>query len=303
MKKHHVDQLDMLQGIEHIFNKNTGIWTSIVPLANAKNQLSTHLASINSHYAVALRNITGSAEDKKRFRLELEALAYDVSCRLTSYFQTQNNEELIESTFFSVSALRRMKGNELVGVCYHLHRLATSFLPSLAPFLITATSLSNLLLAIQTFSQRITTPAELRTHKREANQALKLQLKQCMNLMYDNLDKLIVMLQSAHPQFVAQYRLMRQITNRPSHRRSLDIACYDATTNLPLAGVKIAIVSEKLKRTSGKAGKSYVQHLPEGKHQISVSHPDYASRAIDVIIVAKQRTIISIPFLRNIESN
>jgi hypothetical protein len=294
MKKNQRDQLKMIRTVLNLIKKNTSLWTPHPVLVNAIGELNIHFSAVNQMNVIRSGDVSGITISKSKNRITLIKKAFDLSTNLASYFIVQQNQELFQSAHFPISTLQRMKHKELIGACFNLHQLASNELSNLGLFMITATTLTDFMQAINAFNMMVNAPLEQRTTQAEATKAMNLELRNCMNYLNQKLDYFIKLLQTTQPQFVALYQRARSIDRSPTHRRSLTITCIDANSKLPIVGVQLQIVGQKTKRISGAKGKSFVQNLAAGKYNLLVEHVAFESQTIAFTIVANKMTKVEI---------
>ena len=285
MLKPNLNQFQMIQMVESLMNNNQPIWNGFPILVTAKTKLTTYADAIRHEFAKSLIVSTGIAKDKSNSRKKLTKFALQISKSLTGYFAIVPDDEQYDSNYFAPSTLQLMKEKELIGTCFHLHNNAETELANLAPFNITAATLTNFMAEIEAFSNQINLPKQAISQRKDANEQIVKLLSECMLFLTRQLDNSMVMLENTQPTFVGLYQSARRIHKNPTHRRALQIVCVSATTNQPIEGVKLTIVKEKIIRFSGPKGKCYVQHLPQGKHKLLVELKNTEPQTIDFITV------------------
>lgn len=284
----------MLETVESLFDKQASVWSSFVPLANTKNELSAIVNSIQQEYATTLIRIKGVTQTKKGLRNALEAMAFYVSNGLCAYASAMHLAELYDNMHDTKSSLKMKKDAELIGQASLLHQTAQNLLTQLAPYQITAAVLAQLQSSLNDFSEVVHAPKENIAKRRDAAKQVNAKIEAGMALLKTRMDALVHILKSTEPSFADLYKIARNIKNSPTHRRALTIVCKDALTQQAVPGVELWIDAKKTKRTSGAKGKSYVQHLPGGTHSLQANHPDYVSQTISFTCIDNLNVVVEV---------
>ena len=294
MTRDQIDIFDMSLSVENLMNDNVPIWTSNAPISAAKTVLSDKITAIAKQMNIQIANTTGITVDKDGLRTKLEAQAFTISAAISGYASTISNQTLYVRIHYTKTDLMRYRDAELIGICTNLYTDTNTHIANLAPYGITAANLSTFQTAIAAFAQAMKNPTEAIAKRKGATEQLAILIPQLTEWLRTTMDNLIIALTATSPDFVKTYQNVRLIDNSPSFHFSLTTSCLDAATQSPIAGVKLAIPSLSISRTSGATGYNTYRGIPEGTHQMEVSQPNYISQTVTFTVVAGQTTELAI---------
>ncbi len=292
MIKTQIDQYDMLLSVENHFDDNAAIWSANVPLAAAKTVLSSKIDLLAVQVALQLQNPTGVTKDKAKLRDELENKGFTLSAAASAYAAAVGRNDLYEQVHINKSAFQLFRDAELVGVITNLHRDATVEIANLAPYGVTAASLTDLLTANNAFGLIMKNPTSAIAKRKTATDAIAVIIPEIIEILETRIDNLMVGLTASQPQFVEVYNAVRALNSSPTYKLSATITTLDAVSNTPIANANLAVENQGITRTSSQRGYNTIQNLPEGAHQLVVSHPNYVTQTVPFTIVANETTEI-----------
>lgn len=292
MTKTQIDQYDMLLSVENHFDDNAPVWTPNVPLAAAKTVLSTKIDLLAVEVAIQLQNPTGITQDKANLREDLERKGFTLSSALSAYAATVGKNDLYNQVLINKSTFSKFRDAELIGVVTNLHRDATIEIANLAPYGVTPASLTDLLTANNAFGQIMKNPTSAIAKRKAATDAIADIIPEIIEILETRVDNLIVGLTASQPQFVAVYNAVRALNSSPTYKLSATITTLDAVTNAPIANASVVVENQGITRTSSQRGYNTIQNLPEGAHQLVVSHPNYATQTVPFTVVTNETTEI-----------
>lgn len=291
MIKVQVDQNNMLLAVEHHFENNEPLWTSNVPLSDAKAALSAKLNEITIASRVQKVDSTGATSNKTALRKDLEKKGLFVSSALTAYaavhevdIQQFNRLNLTKNDF------SRLSGGDLLLIITDLYDAAMPIITDLEPYAVTPLTLTALLAAADAFKAMRFQPIDVTGVRKAATDAIPVLLHEAITMMEINMDKQMGNLRDTEPQFVDAYFIVRKIHHLGVRTLSLEITTLNGSDNTPLAGAHIEVVGKGIKRISTEKGLNRVQNLVEGYYTLSVSRPDFVSQMVSFTIMNHQTT-------------
>jgi hypothetical protein len=291
MQKTQIDQYDMLLTVENHFDDNTTAWNANVPITAAKTLLSAKIDAIAIQVALQLVNPTGATADKTNQRANLETKGLALSAALSGYAaSTAGKTDLYNRVYFTPNDFYKFREAELIGIITNLHREATAELANLAPFGVTAATLTALLTANNAFGAIMKNPNEAIARRKSATDKIAVLLPEAITILETRLDNLIVALNGSQPQFTSIYNTVRVLNKTGTNPLSLTVSTLEDVTNQPIANAQLEIVGEGITRVSSDRGYNTVQNLVSGPHQLTVTHPNYVTQTVSFTIVSGETT-------------
>jgi hypothetical protein len=286
MTKEQIDQYDMLLSVENHFDDNTTVWTSVPPLAASKALLTAKIRAIGEQAALQLLNTDGITASKDAARAVLEDQTFVIGSALAGYASIIANKDLYERNKYTPTALTRFRDAELIGVSTNLLRDANTEMANLAPYGVLPANTVTLNTNINAFGAIMKNPTEAISKRKSATDKLVDLIPEAITILETRLDNLVVAIASTQTNFVDVYRNVRAINSSPTSAWSLTTTCLDSQSQLPIAGVKLSIVGERMDRISSDTGFNTYQNLKEGSYTINATHPNYQDATVAFTIVA-----------------
>jgi hypothetical protein len=294
MNKYQKDQLDMLLAVNNYFKKNTALWTPFLPIVPLANTLDADVNKILGLLGQAQMRNTGFAMDKiaKRQLLQDNCLAH--STILSAYYSITQQSEQIKSVYYNNSTLKNSTAAALIGTAYKLHATAASLQLQLLHYSVSAASLQAFDDTIQAFNTIIDTPKQAQIKSSEANIIAIATLKARLSIIKMQQDKLVALVPDSTHMFATVYFNIRKISRSPTHKRSLQIICTDASTGKALPNMQWPILNTKLKGHTKLKGSNYIQNMKAGKYILQINGDGYTVQHIAFSIVANMATKVNV---------
>ncbi|MDR1458742.1 MAG: hypothetical protein LBI60_00785 [Bacteroidales bacterium] len=105
------------------------------------------------------------------------------------------------------------EGNKKLSLAKNIFQTANNIAPNLAPYGVTTELLDNLRKAILGYEENIVKPRDATVQQKKHTQSLKLLFATADSLLYDKLDKLIVLFKDSNQDFYNEYISARNIIN------------------------------------------------------------------------------------------
>lgn len=290
MEKNQLDQFDMLQNVENLFNDNPTLWAGNVPVTTAKTGLSSRVSAIAAQYAIQLINITGIAEDKLTVRKNLERQMFVVGNAICNYADSINNKELYNKGYMTKTMLSDMEQDGLTGKCTDLIFDANSVIANLAPNGVLPATITALSAALTAFSAIKKNPQNAIDRRKEATEKIAALLPEALDFVERRLDTAMVSLEATQEAFCGTYQNARAINSSPTTTISLTTSCVDSVTQEPIEGVRLTVLSNNEERKSPASGVNIFKNLPEGNDKMQLDHPLYNAQVVDFTLVNNQTT-------------
>jgi len=291
MIKVQVDQYNMLLAVETHFDINAPIWTSNIPVSDAKTALSATIDQITAAATVQRRNSAGATLDKTALRTALEEKGFFVSSALGAYGSVnQGQDQVFKGLVITKNDFNRFRGGDLLLFIDDLKAAATSVVENLEPYGVTPATLTALMAARVAFHDILKLPGEVTLNRKNATDVIPVLLHEAISMLDNTMDKLMDMLRTAQPEFVNVYFLGRKIHSIGVHTMSLEILTLNANNNTPLVDAHLEVVGKGIKRKSSKSGQNRIQNLLEGNYTLSVSRLNFVSQMIPFTILSGETT-------------
>jgi len=301
MKKKFDDQYNMLLAVETQFDTNAPIWTSNIPISDAKTALSGLIDQITTVARQQKVTSTGMTMDKAALRTDLETKGIFLSSALSGYASANAGQvHLFKNVHIAKSEFAKLRGADLLETIDNLKDAAISVMENLAPYGVTAATLTELTATRVALHEILKMPEQIISDRKDATDAIPVLLHQATALLEKTMDNLIETLRAVEPHFVNVYFNVRKIHNTGERTLSLETTVLDATNNIPLAKVHIEIVGQNIKRISTEKGQNRVQNLKEGNYTLSVNHLGFVPQMIPFMVISGETTQIVIEMQKEV---
>lgn len=194
---------DHLQQTEEIHGEHKAFTDARTDLAAALAELLTKAQE---------KEVRSGASTAKAVTLEqLIDSALFVADAVVACATATEDFALAEKMDYSKSALSRGREIAIVARCREIHSTATTSLPELADYQVTAAKLTAFKKQIDAFEGLIPRPRNDQAARAAATKALPKLLRQADTILKRRLDRLVGQFAAEHPEFVAAYRSARRV--------------------------------------------------------------------------------------------
>ena len=290
MHKQQSSNYKMFTSVESHFNTNPTVWNTIIPIAHAKQLLSTYIDEIKDMLSIQMIKNTGVAETKKTIRERLQNQVYALSSATYAFATFTEKPELVLRVNYTQTYFKTLRDAELQSVCTNLITNVEPFIPALEPYGITPSTVIILSDTINLFAANINKPQERIETKKEATAKIAALLKSTAKLLNTQLDPLMIGLKTTEPDFVVLYSYLRRVKKPGRTKLSLTTLVIDASSLLPIEGVRLEILKTKIKRISSTKGKNIMKNVVEGRYELKVTHKEYKEVVQEFTIIKGETT-------------
>lgn len=212
-----VRKLNMIRTVEALCNDNADIVNSNAAFANVTATLSANIASIIGTAGAQGKVITGITTDKNIDKDAITQAATDMAGIVFAYASSSNNNTLKEAVDFSYSDINRLQGDLLVTTAKNIYHAANNNLAALFSSGITDVSQAAFNNKIDAYSKSL--PAHRTATSERGTQTGNLDqlMRDTINLLKEQMDKLVVVFKDLYPDFVSSYFKARIVIDAPSH--------------------------------------------------------------------------------------
>ena len=279
---------------------NASITASISQFALLFTQFTNDIDLLQNLREQFATNHSGVTENKNILKADLITELSDLIRRILVYAKITNNQILETEVNYTDKKLDVLTNNDLCDISQIIYARGNANSTALASYGVTATTLSTVKTAIDSFTQALPQIALIRKERKTINMQIDELLKKIMAELHI-LDCLIDILKKAQPNFHEGYKEARRIDKTAFNTLSLIGKAKDAGTGKDLSRATISInpalttaadtttTALITKKIAGKGGFK-VKSLPEGNYTLTISKYGYETQEINFSINGKETT-------------
>jgi hypothetical protein len=192
--------------------ENEGYWKTVPALVRALNELQ-ELADDIIAAGEAQQGRVGPAADRRRALQLLGDEAHAIASAVHAFAADTGDDSLALRTDLSRTAVTKGGNAAVVARCKAIHEAASDNADELKDYLVTTGDLTSLKKRIDGFDALKTKPREKIATSSAATKRLPKLFRQVNTLLTSRLDKLMVKLKAAQPNFYEEYRASRVVVN------------------------------------------------------------------------------------------
>ena len=207
-------KLNMAQRVADTLAIHQSVYNMIIPMSEAVRDFTATILDIRevSREQSAV-NVPASTKEKR----EIEEQMIDRSVRLANALYVVgfsiNNKELTGLLGLSSHSFYRLQDNAKLTLAKQLCDLAQKHSADLMPYGFQPHEINDIGVAINAYQTIISKPMDLITTRKQKTTNLKELFANLDSLLYDKLDKLIVLFKESNPDFYGEYRTSRNYIN------------------------------------------------------------------------------------------
>ena len=286
-------KLNMFRATQKHCNDNPAIVATVPAFATTLTAFNSKVSAIISTAQQEDLVTKGIAVDKSVAKKTLCQLAADVAAPIFAFASASANNTLKQEVNFSFSDLFKTKDDILAPRCQNFKDLGTANLAALAPYGLTAASLTALQTTIDGYQAKVPTPRNSSAQKKTIRENLKKLIAEAGTVLKEQMDKTVVGFKSAHPDFVSTYKANRVIIDPGKTATTLKGVILNSQDKSPVSGATIVVVETGNKTSSDEIGAYEIKPLPAGIYTINISAPKYTDK-IEKEVTVKQGQITSL---------
>lgn len=261
--------------------------TATVPAFETNRLLLDTKISAITHLGAAEKEVRMGVGKSKQISQDVVCMvACDAASLAYAYASTINNQPLKAIMGVTITGLKRLSKEELVGVLTNIKKGVQANLKELETFGLSATHANLLNMAIDDYTNQVAKPQNARTVLITYTKGIKQLFKETDTLLKEQLDKLIVCFKNDHPEFVAKYKASRTIYDPPTQRTQIKgkVLAGDSGKQVKNATVQLTGPTELLLQTNA-AGNFTIKPLPPGTYQVLVKAAGFADTVLEELVV------------------
>jgi hypothetical protein len=278
-------KLNMFRATQKHCADNAAIVATIPAFQAAVNALNAKIASIIATTQQEDLVTKGITIDKAEAKKTLCQLAADIAAPIVAFAASTNNNQLLNEVNFSYTELFRSKDDQLAPRCQNIHDAALANLAALAPYGISAATVTTLQASIDNYQAAVPNPRNAAAQKVTIRANLKNLIKEADTVLKLQMDKTIVGLKTSNPDFVSTYKTNRVILDPSKTTTSLKGVIQSSASITGIAGATILIVETKTKSVSNNLGEYEIKPVASGQYTIIVSAPKYNDTTVKEVVI------------------
>ncbi len=213
MEKRMENKLIMLRAVLKLMELNQSLWQNNAAILAAYNELCDLVDQINAYLKSVNNGNSGLAASKQNVQNALIEQTFELASVLLAFANKTNNAVLLSKVKFPISYLNGMRESELATECRSILELARNNQQAM-----TVTGIANE--KIDSFDELTKQyEKELPNHRlsvsqgKAINEKIKMLMSQAIALASGQLDRLMISLKSAQPDFYALYLNARKVVD------------------------------------------------------------------------------------------
>ncbi len=213
MKKYLENRISMLYAVKQACETHTATWTPLVPYAAAHGDFIARLTRIEDKIETQELQLGGITEDKrvhKEAMVDATLLVAQASYALAT---ATNDVDLKGKMDYSRSDLLRGRDTVIGQRCQGVHTEANAVAAALVPYGVTAATLTALQTAIDDYVALVSAPRTAVTIRKGATEAIAQYVGECLDILHDRMDKLMILFKTTAPGFHQEYMDARIIVD------------------------------------------------------------------------------------------
>ena len=285
------NKLKMFQAVQTVMDENASIWQDLTIVADVANKVKSIIVDILNIRQVQERDTTGITVNKTVIRDNLIQATVKVIRALVAFATVKKDYVLLGEVNYTKSELEKSRDNILYDRARLIHSRAQPLELELLDYFIGTPDITAIDTLAKDFNIAIPEKRAATTVQKTSTSDLKQKFAEADLILYEQLDKLILILEPEHPDFVKQYFIARTIVNL-GHRTSNQITVVsgivaDLNTEKPITGALVTLVEKNLTYTTGSDGHFTFDIDEGGEYVIKVEKDDYHAYISHTIKVDK----------------
>ena len=287
MNRHQINELNMYDAVEQLFNANTGIWSTNTAVSATFTTFTSHVNAINANDTVQKTSSIGTTVSKSNAQTAMAIAAVSVANAGKAYATATGNSVLFDAMNHTKSEIMQASDTDADDICQNIHDNITPYIANTTAYGATAASLTNLQNLINTYSGLIGKPQLQKSIVSNATITLAQHFSASNALLKNQLDALMVQYQSINAVFYNQYTAVRVI-NDIGHRHSviLEGFIYD-NNHHALAAAKVELTGDALhKKITDATGKYKFTRLHPGNYTFTIVAANFVTQTKNITVTA-----------------
>ena len=213
MEKRMENKLIMLKTVLKLMELNQSLWQNNAAIVAAYNELCDLVNQINEARKTVNNGNSGLAASKQNVQNALIEQAFELASVLLAFANRTNNAVLLSKVDFPISYLKMMRESELATECQGILELARNNVQTMNESGITNEKIDSFDLLTKQYVQELPSHRISVSQGKAINEKIKSLMTQSIALASKQLDRLMISLKSAQPDFYASYLNARKVVD------------------------------------------------------------------------------------------
>jgi hypothetical protein len=284
------DQLGMYDAVI-TQNENNKKTTETMPaLQNAYTALKAVAAAIRNTAQLYDAARKGESQNKAEQKQAIAGFNLQVAGALFAWAADKGNTLLMEKVKTNITALSDMRDELLANLSDYYHGLATDNQAALAEYGLSKEVIDSYKMAIDGYKAAVPAPRNAMAMRKAYREKLTALFKEGNGILKNKIDKLILPLKKASPEYLAAYTANRRTVSSGSSRTAIRIVVKDAATGQAIGGAKVSIEALKFETQTDKLGQGLAKPVPPGAYAASVTAQGYRPQTVGELKTALGKT-------------
>jgi hypothetical protein len=210
----------MAQRVVDTFAKNSGIYAHLTPVRDAVAELTKKISLIREVTTDRISiHIPAVTETKQTAEKEMvdDAMRFSNSLYVIGFIT--GNAELTNLSSLSPTMFYRAEDNESLALARRIQRFVQMHAAELADYGLDGAAINAFGAKIDAFAALIVAPMDATGERKQKTVSLHTLFAELDSILYDKLDKLMVLFKTSHPDFYGEYRTSRNLINLSGRHR------------------------------------------------------------------------------------
>jgi len=278
-------KMNMYDAVINHFNSNPAIVTTIPPFQTALTAFTSKFSSISATAQLEMQVISGITLDKADLKKKLSQQAADIAAAVFAFASTTNDNGLREKVRYPYSKLVLLKDELLTPACQNIHGAANANIASLAPYGITAATLTSFQNAIDNYTDSIPAPRNAATQKKAYALSLKTLFQEADDILKNQMDKIAPQFKAANMLFYNTYKNNRIILDPAQSATKVEGNVKQFETSNPIVGAQVDAEGTAYTTLTDELGNYSLKIPVPGTYNIIFKHENFKELVKENIVV------------------
>jgi len=283
-------KLNMYDAVISFCNNNASVTASIPAFQSALTNFQSTVAGIHSNAQLEANIITGHTASKADLKQTLATAAANLAALVYAYAIDAKDSVLRERVNIVPSEFKKFKDEMLIAACSNIRDAANANIAELAPYGITASSITDLQTAIDAYAAKISSPRNAVSQRASYSKAITALFKQADGILKKQLDKMALNFQAANIDFYNTYKSNRTIIDPGTSATSIAGTVTNSDNGQPVAGAHVQLVGNGHADVTDAQGNYILKSIEIGTQQVKITCAGFADDTISNIIVKLGKT-------------
>jgi hypothetical protein len=201
----------MYRAVAKVLVENASEYSTLAALATQAANLHSSIDLIGQLVRAQTKDATGVTLDKAMLQNQMVDMAMRVAGAVKAYASDTNNNALRQQADINKSEFVRARDDERDDLAQRMYDLANDNISALAPFGVTAATLSALSTRINAYVESIGSPRSERVKKATATEMLDAEFARADMIIEDRIDGLMEQFKDSGTPFYSNYKNARRI--------------------------------------------------------------------------------------------